>query len=178
MKAALALAVLGAFGLMLQSSAALWIPARLLPDLGLWVVVGLAVCVRSPVLGVCLAALIGYVTDLLSGTLLGQHALLCLGAYGVARALSSSFNLRGPVSLAIFALLLSAMHAVALYGLVAFFARQWLAVPGALQHLVVHALANALAAPFVIALVSGVAAWLGDDDSGRPVRLEPRTLAL
>ncbi len=60
---------------------------------------------------------------------------------------------------------------------VAFFAREWLVIPGALQDLAVHALANALAAPFVIALVSRVAAWLGDDDSGRPVRLEPRTLA-
>lgn len=176
MKAALALALLGVLGLMLQSSAALWIPARALPDLGLWVVVGLAVCVRSPMLGVCLAALLGYMTDLLSGTLLGQQALLCLGAYGVARALSSSFNLRGSLSLAIFAFLLSAMHAVALYGLVAFFARQWVAVPGALEDLAVHALANALAAPFVVALVSAVAAWLGDDDSGRPVRLEPRTM--
>jgi cell shape-determining protein MreD len=177
-KAALALALLGVFGLMLQSTAALWIPARGLPDLGLWVVVGLAVCVRSPVLGVGLAALIGYVTDLLSGTLLGQHALLNLGAYGVARALSSSFNLRGPLSLAIFALLLSAMHAAALYALVVFFAREWVAVPGALEDLAVHALANALAAPFVIALVSGVAAWVGDDDSGRPVRREPRTMTL
>jgi len=177
-KAALALALLGAFGLMLQSTAALWIPARCLPDLGLWVVVGLAVCVRSPMLGVCLAALLGYLTDLLSGTLLGQHALLCLAAYGVARVLSSSFNLRGALSLALFALLLSGAHAVALHGLVAFFARQWVASSGSLEDLAVHALANAVAAPFVISLVSGVAAWLGDDDSGRPVRLEPRTLPL
>lgn len=177
MKAALALALLGAFGLMLQSAAALSFPARSLPDLGLWVVVGLAVCVRSPVIGVCLATLLGYVTDLLSGTLLGQHALLSLAAYGVARGLASSFNLRGPFSLALFALMLSAAHAAALHGLAAFFARRWVAAPGSLEDLAVHAFANAVAAPFVIALVSAVAAWLGDDDSGRPVRLEARTFA-
>jgi cell shape-determining protein MreD len=178
LKAGLVLALLGVFGLMLQSTVALWLPARSLPDLGLWIVVGLAVCLRSPVLGVCLAALIGYMTDLLSGTLLGQHVLLRLGAYGIARMLSSSFNLRGPLSLAVFALLLSTLHAVALHGLLAFFARQWLVASGSLQDLAVHALANAVAAPFVIALVSRVAARLGDDDSGRPVLLETRTLPL
>ena len=178
MRAAIALALLGALGLMLQSAAALWLQARALPDLGLWVVVGLAVCVRSPVIGVSLAALLGYVTDLLSGTLLGQNALLCLAAYGVSRGLASSFNLRGPFSLALFATLLSVAHAAALHGLAAFFSRQWVAAPGSLEDLGIHAVANAIAAPFVIALVSRVASWLGDDDSGRPVRLEARTMAL
>jgi cell shape-determining protein MreD len=134
--------------------------------------------VRNTVLGVCLAALLGYTTDLLSGTLLGLHALLRLGAYGAARALSSSFNLRGPLSLALFALLLSAVHAGALHALAAFFARTWAAAPDSLRDLAVHAVVNSIAAPFVIGLVSRAAAWLGDDDSGRPVRLEPRTMPL
>jgi len=177
-KAAAVLALLGAVGLMLQSSLALFLPARLLPELGLWVVVGLAVCVRSPVLGMCLAALVGYGTDLLSGALLGQHALLRLGAYGVARALASSFNLRGPLSMALFALLLSTAHAAAFHALVAFFGRGWPVASGSLRDVALHALVDAVAAPFVISLVSSLAAWLGDDDSGRPVRLESRTLVL
>lgn len=178
MKAALVLALLGAFGLMLQSATALWIPAQFLPDIGLLIVVALAVSVRSPVLGVCLAAWLGYMTDLFSGTLLGQHALLRLGAYGIARVLSSSINLRGPFSLALFGLLLSAGHALALHAIVAFFAREWLMGAATLEDLAIHAVANSIAAPLVFGIVARAAARLGDDDSGRPVRLEPRTMAL
>lgn len=178
MKAVLVLAVLGAFGVMLQSSAALWVPARALPDLGLLVVVALAVSIRSPVLGVCLAVGLGYVTDLLSGAMLGQHALLRLGAYGVARVLSSSVNLRGPFSLALFTLVLAATQAFVLHAISAFFARSWSVTATALEDVAVHALATAIAAPMVVGLVSRAAARLGDDDSGRPVHLEARAFSL
>lgn len=176
MKAGAALLLVGWLGLMVQSAAALWIPARFLPDASLLVVVALAVCLRSPFLGVVLAALLGYATDLLSGTLLGQNALLHLGAYGVARAVSARLNLRGPFSLALFALVLSLVHAAALHLLVAFFAQGFSVSLGLLRGLLAHALVNALAAPLVVALISALAAWLGDDDSGRPLRLEPRTV--
>ena len=178
MKAVLVLAVLGSFALMLQSAAALWLPARWLPDLGLLCVVALAVSVRSPVLGTFLAVALGYVTDLLSGALLGQHALLYLGAYGIARVLSSSVNLRGPFSLALFVLVLAFAHTVVLHAISAFFARGWAVLATSLEDVAVHALVTALAAPLVVGIVSRAAARLGDDDSGRPVHLEPRALSL
>jgi cell shape-determining protein MreD len=177
-KAGLALLLLGFFGLIVQSSAALWIPARFLPDTSLLVVVALAVCLRSPFLGVVLAALLGYATDLLSGALLGQHAVLCLGAYGTTRVVAARLNLRGWFSLALFAFVLSLAHAAALHGLVAFFADGLGVSLGSLREWLSHALVNALAAPLAVAVVSGLASWLGDDDSGRPLRLEPRTLSL
>lgn len=175
---AVALVVVGLLGLMAHSAAALVVPARFLPDVGLLLVVAVALSVRSPVLGVLVTGLLGYATDLLSGTLLGQHVLLRLGAYGAVRVLSARFNLGGPLPLALFVLGLSVVHAVALWALAAFFLPGGVVTPGVLRDLVPHAVANALLAPVVTALVAVIARSLGDDDTGRPLRLEPRELSL
>lgn len=178
MKVGIALVLVGLLGLMAHSAAALVVPARFLPDVGLLLVVAVALTVRSPVLGVLFAGLLGYTTDLLSGTLLGQHVLLRLGAYGAARVVSARLNLRGPLPLAVFVLILSVIHALALWALAAFFLPGGVVAPGVLRDLVPHALANALLAPVVTALVAAIVRRLGDDDSGRPLRLEPRELSL
>ena len=178
MKAGLALVLVGLLGLMAHSAAALVVPARFLPDVGLLLVVAVALCVRSPVLGVLFAVLFGYTTDLLSGTLLGQHVLLRLGVYGVVRVLSARINLRGPLPLALFVLSLSVIHAGALWALAAFFLPGGAVAPGVLRDLAPHAVANALLAPGVTALVAAIVRRLGDDAAGRPLRLEPRELLL
>ena len=176
MKVGLVLIGLGLLGMMAHSVAALVVPARFLPDVGLLLVVAVALSVRSPVLGVLFAVLFGYTTDLLSGTLLGQHVLLRLGVYGVARVVSARINLRGPLPLALFVLILSVIHACALWALAAFFLPGGVVAPGVLGDLVPHAVANALLAPVVTAPVAVIARSLGDDDTGRPLRLEPREL--
>ena len=176
MKVGLVLIGLGLLGMMAHSVAALVVPARFLPDVGLLLVVAVALSVRSPVLGVLFAVLFGYTTDLLSGTLLGQHVLLRLGVYGVARVVSARINLRGPLPLALFVLILSVIHACALWALAAFFLPGGVVAPGVLGDLVPHAVANALLAPVVTALVAALVRRLGDDDTGRPLRLEPREL--
>jgi rod shape-determining protein MreD len=179
MKRGLALLLAGVVALMLQGAAALVVPARFLPDLGLLLVIGLALCLRSTAAGVLLAALLGYASDLLSGTLLGQHALLRMAAYAAARFGSARLNLRGPLPQALFVMLLSVAYACALWALVAFF------VPGAggaplltLHELLPHAVVNGVCAPFVSAAAAALSSRLGDDEPGKPMRLEPRTLPL
>jgi rod shape-determining protein MreD len=148
------------------------------PDFGLLLVVAIALSVRGPAIGVLLAALLGFAADLLSGTLLGQHALLRLAAYGAARFGSRRLNLRGVLPQAVFAAMLSIAHAGALLSLVAFF------LPGDVPPLVsvhalaAHALVNALVAPLVTAVVASLSARLEGDDAVRSLRLEPRTLGL
>ena len=178
MKVGLVLIGFGLLGLMAQSVAALVVPARFLPDVGMLLVVAVALSVRSPVIGVFFSVVLGYTTDLLSGTLLGQNVLLCLGAYGAARLLSARLNLHGSLPLALFVLTLSVIHAGALWALASFFQPGIVVVPDLLRDLLPHALVNALLAPGVTALVAAIVRRLEDDDTGRSLRLEPRELSL
>lgn len=171
MKEAAALFLLGALALMLQSAIALWLPARFVPDLGLLLVMAIAVTLRSTALGLVLALLLGYASDLLSGSLLGQHALLHLLVYGAARSGTARLNLRGPLPQMLFACFLSAGYAAALFGLVAFFMPEAGAPVGRLGELVPHALVTGAMAPLVTAGVSRLLVALGEEDG--PQRLLP-----
>jgi len=177
-KVGLVLIGLGLLGMMAHSVAALVVPARFLPDVGMILVVAVALSVRSPVIGVLFSVLLGYTTDLLSGTLLGQHVLLRLGAYGATRVLSARLNLHGPLPLALFVLILSVIHAGALWALGSFFLPGGVVAPDVLRDLAPHALANALLAPGVTALVAAIVRRLEDDDTGRSLRLETREISL
>jgi len=175
----LVLLVLGVLALMVQGVVTQLLPAHLVPDFGLLLVVAIALCLRGAASGVVLAALIGYTTDLLSGSLLGQHVLLRMAAYGIARFGSARLNLRGALPQALFVGLLSIAHALGLWGLFAFFAPDLGSPLLTLRDLLPQALVNAVAAPFVTQGIGALLERLGDDEgSQRPVRLEPRTLSL
>ena len=179
MKQVLALLSLGVIALMVQGVVTQVLPAQWVPDLGLLLVVAIAVGLRGAASGIVLAALLGYATDLLSGSLLGQHALLRMGAYGVARFGSARLNLRGPLPQALFVGLLSVAHAVGLWGLFAFFAADSGSSLLTLRELLPHALVNGIAGPFVTQGIGALLDRLGDDESSqRPIQLEPRTLSL
>jgi rod shape-determining protein MreD len=178
-KQGLVLVALGVFALMVQGVVTQVLPAYWVPDFGLLLVVAIALCLRGAASGVVLAALLGYATDLLSGSILGQHALLRMAAYGVARFGSARLNLRGPLPQALFVGLLSAAHAVGLWGLFAFFAADIGSSLLTPRELFPHALVNGIAAPFVSQGIGALLDRLGDDEAGqRPIRLEPRTLSL
>lgn len=176
MRRALALLALGLLLTMAQGVAATVLPARWCPDLGLLLAVAIGLCWRSAVGGIVVASAIGYVADLLSGTLLGQHALLRVLAFGVARAGSGHLNLRGALPQAAFVALLTLGNAAALAATTAFFiptAGLVLAAPGALA---AHAFANAVCAPLVTGLTARLVALLGSEEGGRRMlRLEPRS---
>lgn len=175
MKRGLALFALGILALMFQGAAASVVPARFVPDVGLLLVFGVALAVRSPLAGVAMAGGIGYATDLLSGGLLGQHVLLRMAAYGAARVGGARLNLRGALPRAVFVFFLTLGHALGLWGLSAFF------VPDASRGLVdpitvlTQALVNAAVAPLTTELISLLATRLSEDEAGRPMRLEPRS---
>jgi len=110
-KRALALAGLAFVALVVQTGVARVVPVPWCPDIGLLFVVGLGLALRRASTGLVLSALVGYLSDLLSGSLLGQHMLLRMAAFGAARIGSRRLNLRGPVPLAIFASALAALLA-------------------------------------------------------------------
>jgi len=83
---------LGLLALPLQSVLARFLPPPACPDLGLLVVIGIGLCLRS-MQGLWVCALLGYATDLLSLSLLGQHAFLRVLLFGATRVGSRHLNL-------------------------------------------------------------------------------------
>ena len=148
MKPALVLLAVGAAATLLQAVAATFVAPRFLPDLGLLLVVALGLCWRSTAAGLVLAAVLGYLTDLLSGALLGQHALVRLGVFAAARLASRHLNLRSAPPLAVFAVGVTVANAAAIGGLTAFFSTGLGFDRAMAADLLPHVLANALfAAP-------------------------------
>ena len=167
MKPLFVLLVLGALAPMFQGVIGTFIPLQYCPDLGLLLVAGLGLYWRSSHSGAVLAAAIGFVTDLLSGSLLGQHTLLWLFAFGAARVASQQFNLRGVLSQAALLIVLTGLSALGTAVLTAFFVagQGWDGVIS--ESLIPHALINAVAAPFAMLLVARIAAGRGDTEPGQ-----------
>lgn len=177
MKRGLALLAAGLFLLMAQGAATSVLPARFVPDVGLLLVFGIALSVRNAGAGVALAAAIGYATDLFSGSLLGEHVLLRMAAFGAARFAGARLNLRGPLSRALCVAVLTVGHAVGLWLLAAFFAPGGAGTSIGLDVVLTQAFVNALVAPVFTELVTLLSTRLGEEESGRTVRLAPRSLA-
>ena len=176
MRCALALLFLGGLLTMAQGVSGLFLPPHWCPDLGLLLVVAMALSWRSSGGGILIAVVLGYVADMHSGTLFGQHALLHALAYGAARAGSGQLNLRGALPQAGFVAFLTAVHAVVLAASTAFFAPGIafaFPAPGALA---AHAAVNAVCAPLVTGVVGWLVGLLSPDEAGRRLlRLEPRS---
>jgi rod shape-determining protein MreD len=165
-KRAVALLALCALAPMVQSVVGRFVPLHLFPDLGLLLVVGLALSWRSTAVGIVLAAALGLIADLLSGSLLGQQTLLRMFAFGATRSCSQQLNLRGARPLAIFVVGLTLATGIGSAVLTSFF----MAGPGLeremLRELLPHALINGVVAPVGVAIVERITNWLGEADGG------------
>ncbi len=175
MKRIFALLAIGALAPMIQGVVGTFVPLHHCPDLGLLLVVGLGLCWRSTAGGVALSAALGFIADLLSGSLLGQHMLLRIFAFGAARACSQQLNLRGVIPRAIFVAVLTVVTALGTGALTSFFG----AGPGVdgeiLRELIPHALINGAFAPFAVWFVERVSNLLNDVEGGHQLlQLRPR----
>lgn len=160
---------------MLQSALAPFLSAGLCPDLGLLLVVAVGLSGRSVAGGLLFAAFVGFVADLLSGALLGQHVLLRILAFAAARGANAHVNLVGFGAKGTFVAVLTVLNGLAMGGITAFFSPGAGLAPIAGRELALSALINALAAPLVTPLVSLILQRLEDEGGGRRlVRLEPR----
>jgi rod shape-determining protein MreD len=161
--------------MMAQGAVNTFVPARWTPDVGFLIVIALGLRWRETGGGLVLAAILGFVADLLSGSLLGENALLRLLVFAAARTASRHLNLRGTLPQAIFVMGLTAANAAGIATLNTFFTSGGGFDLVMLRDVIPHAFANALFAPLISVAVEGVAQALGDDEGGRPLlRLEPR----
>src|SRR5687767_14749921 len=137
---------------MLEGALAPFLPAAFRPDLPLLVVLALALAWRNTATGLVLVAVCGFVVDLFSGALLGQHALLSVIAFVGARVLSQHVSMIGVLPQIVFAAGFTAVHAIGVVGLTTLFtpgADLALLRPGVVLPRVV---VNALVAPAVNAV--------------------------
>jgi rod shape-determining protein MreD len=174
LKRVVALVLLGLLIPMIQGAVAGFLPRGTCPDVGLLLVLALGVSLRSTAAGVALAAWIGFVTDQLSGSLLGQSTLLWLLAFGAARLTSQHVNLRGPLTQMALAGGVTLGSAFGVSALTAFFTPE-LAPLSTPAELFWQTAVNAIMAPLVLGLAARLFARLGDDDGRRVIRLEPRS---
>lgn len=167
MKRGLALLGLGVVALVVQGALATLVVPPWCPDLALLVLIGIGLRWDGIAGGLLLAACLGYATDLLSGSLLGQHSLLNLLAFTGTGVVARQLNLRGSWPLAFFAVAVTFLYGLAMLALSGFF------VGGAELRLAwlgsqaVHALISGACAPSVSALVGWVSGWVDDDPGNR-----------
>lgn len=167
MKSAAALFLLGLAALILQGALARAIPPPWCPDLAWLVVVGIGLRWPSFLPGVLLAVTLGYSMDLVSGSLMGQHALLRLVTYLAAALAARQLDLSGGLPVAIFVAAMTAVYGLATVTMLSFFVGAPFLGFDLLGSLVAHALVNVLAAGFMISAVERVLLRFSDEDGGR-----------
>jgi rod shape-determining protein MreD len=171
-KRALALIVAGLLALVFQGALATLLVPPWCPNLVLLVLIAIALRWEGAAGGLLLAAILGYATDLLSGSLLGQHAILDLFAFASTLAATRRLNLRGPWPLAFFAACVSLVYGIAMLAITGFFvggaSLRW----GWLGAQLIHAAVCGVFAPAVSGFIGLLADWIGDDEGSH------RTLAL
>jgi cell shape-determining protein MreD len=174
-KQALALLAAGLLALVVQGALATLLVPPWCPDLALLVLIGIGLRWEGGAGGLLLAATLGYATDLLSGSLLGQHAILALFAFSSTRIATRHLNLQGPWPLAFFAACVSLLFGFAMLAITGFFVGGAQLAWGWLAAQLIHAAVTGAFAPGISAAVGRLADWVADDEGGyRPIALRGR----
>ena len=167
MKAGLAVFALGIAALVVQGALARAIAPPWCPDFAWLVVVALGLRWPSWISGALIATLLGYAMDAVSGSLMGQHALLRLVTYFAAALSARQLDLSGGIPVASFVLVMTAAYGFATVSMLSFFlGAPWLSLDvlwGGLAHGVV----NVVAAGPILGLVERVLARFSDDEVSR-----------
>lgn len=177
MKRSLALIGLGILALGLQGGIATILPRGYCPDLGLLVVLALGLRWEGFAGGVFISAVLGFAADLLSGSLLGVHALMRMFTFGWASLARRQLNLQGPLPLGFFTAVMTFVYAFGIIGLTRFVIADVSIRWTDFGVLIPQALVNGVFAPAVAAGVGVVWDRFGDNERHRSgLQLEaPRT---
>lgn len=156
----------------LQGTLATFAPPHFFPDLVLLWAVGVAVAAPAGE-ALLVAAALGYAADLLSGALLGQHALLLVLACSATRVANVQLNLmRTAPRVALVAALSVGVHA-GHAGLARLFTGTAGLDAPALRHVALQTALNAALGPAALALAGRLTALLGREEESlrRTLRL-------
>lgn len=167
MKSTLAALALGLFALVLQGALARAIAPPWCPDLAWLVVVGVGLRWPGFLSGFLIAALLGFAMDSVSGSLLGQHALLRVLSYLAAAVASRQLDLSGGIPIAFLTFALSVAYG---FGVVA--TRSVFLGPEAIGVEVValavaQAFVNMLCAGPIVGLIDRIVSRFADEELSR-----------
>ena len=157
----------GFLALILQGAIARVIPPPWCPDLGWLVVVGLGLRWPRFFPGVIAAVILGYGMDLVSGSLMGQHALMRLLTYLAAALSARQLDLSGGIPVSIFVFSATFVYGVVVVATLSFFVGAGGVDFRVLADALCHGFANVIAAGPVISIVERILFRLSDEEVGR-----------
>ena len=167
MRTTAALLATGLVALMLQGALARTLPPPWCPDLAWLVVVAIGLRWPSFLSGVCLAVVLGYAMDLVSGSLMGQHALMRLLTYLAAAVAARQLDLSGGFPVAILVFAMTFVYGVVAVAVLSFFVgSEGIGLP-VVGDALAHGLANVVAAGPVLAVVERILARVSEEELGR-----------
>jgi rod shape-determining protein MreD len=174
MKSIFAVLMLGFAALVVQGALARTIPPPWCPDLALMVVIGVGLRWPGFMPGLFVVVPLGYAMDLLSGSLMGQHAFMRLVSYLTAAVASRQLDLSGGLSVAIFVFGMTVFYGLGIVATLSFFVGSGVVGFDVLTSALAHGVANVIAAGPMIGLVERILARFSDDEVGRrgPLPLE------
>lgn len=142
------------------------------PDLVFVLVFSLGLRWQGLESGLVLSGLMGFSADLLSGTLMGQHVLLCIILFVAAFVAGNQLNLKRVLPLIIACSGASYLYGIGLYTLGLLSGAETAGPSIWLGLNLRHAMVNGLMAPFMLALTGQLASCVGKEDSSkRPLHL-------
>ena len=167
MKSFIAVFALGFAALIVQGTLAMTIPPPWCPDLAWLVVVGVGLRWPGFLSGLFIAVPLGYAMDLLSGSLMGQHAFMRMISYLTAAVASRQLDMSGGVPVAIFVFGMTLVYGLGIAATGSFFAGSAAIGLDVLSTGFGHAIANVVAAGPVLALVDRIVVRFSDEEVGR-----------
>ncbi len=171
MKSILTVFLLGFAALIVQGALARTIPPPWCPDLAWLVVIGVGLRWPGFLSGMFVAVPLGYAMDLLSGSLMGQHAFMRLVSYLMAAAASRQLDLSGAPAVSIFVFGMTLLYGLGIAATLSLFVGSNAMGFDVMTSSLGHAVANVIAAGPMIALVERVIARFSDEEVGRRATL-------
>lgn len=170
MRKAVALLLLGLLALVVESALAAGMPVRFVPQASLLATVAAGLVLR-PAEGLIVAVLLGFGADALSGTLLGQQAMLRTLELVATRGIAAQLDLRHAFPLVVFVTVVALADAALLVVQSRFFLG--LAFHGSeALGVLVRAVATGLCAPLVGNLARGLVDRLDESQARREMSLD------
>lgn len=167
MKSSLAALALGLAALIVQGALARSLPPPWCPDLALLVVIGIGLRWPGFLAGLLITLPLGYAMDLVSGSLMGQHAFLRVLTYMAAAVASRQLDLSGTLPVGVFVFGATMLYGLGIGATLMLFVGAETIHLDVLSSTIVHAIVNVIAAAPMIALVERVIARFADDEVGR-----------
>lgn len=167
MKSIVSVLAVGLLALMIQGGLARALPPPWCPDLAWLVVVGLGLRWPGFLSGFVLAALLGFAMDAVSGSLLGQHALLRLMTYLAAATAARQLDLSGGIPTALLTFALSLAYGFGIVATRAVFLGSPLLGVEVYAVAVAQAFVHMLCAGVVVGIVERIVSRFADEDVTR-----------